>query len=216
MLKSNGLTLLIVFTLVPPLVGADESDAKQLVKQVVEAAGGEGKLLKLFRFRERMLITDTPAAPVTADEKENRTSVVQVGGDWWIGAEKRDKDKVRVLCWAWSLRILLDPKSKLKPLPATMVVGQPVLGVRVSESIKDSIDLWFDKDEQRLIAIDYADTRHIFSEWKTSTEGYKYPSHVAGYRFVDRSKGAIHEKQWYQTDILELTPLSELPADLKP
>lgn len=74
---------------------AAESDPQELVKQVVKTAGGEDKLLKLFRFRERLLITGTPAAPVAKDEKGNRNSVVQVSGDRWIGTAKRDKDKVQ-------------------------------------------------------------------------------------------------------------------------
>ncbi len=197
-----------------PALKADETDAKKIVEQVVKTAGGEEKLLTLFRFRERVLITSTPAAPVTADEKENRTSVVQVSGDWWIGKDKRDKDKVRVLCWAWSLRILLDPKSKVDAIAETMVAGKPAFGLRVSESAKEPIDLLFDKDTNRLVAIDYTDTRHVFSEWKMTTEGHHYPSHVAGYRFTNRAAGMLNEKQWYQTDVLELTPLKELPAEL--
>ena len=93
-------TILFLISVSGSVLEADEAETNMLVKQVVEAAGGEEKLLKLFRFRERVLITSTPAAAVTAGEKENRTSVVQVGGDWWIGENKRDKDKVRVLCYA--------------------------------------------------------------------------------------------------------------------
>jgi hypothetical protein len=37
-----------------------------------------------------------------------------------------------------------------------------------------------------------------------------------GYRFVDRAGGKLAEKQWYQTDIIELSPLDELPAELRP
>jgi len=200
---------------VVPLFGAEEADAKKLVEQVVDVAGGEEKLLTLFRFRERVLITATPAAPVTEGEKGNRTSIVQVGGDWWIGKDKRDKDKVRVLCWAWSLRILLDPKSHVTPIADTSVADRPVFGLRVSESVKEPIDLLFDKVTRRLVAIDYTDTRHIFSEWKTTTEGHHYPSHVAGFRFSNRGAGTLNDRQWYQTDVLELTPLTELPPELK-
>ena len=193
-----------------------EPAAKKLVEEVVATAGGEEKLLKLFRFRERVLITSTPAAPVTPDEKENRTSVVHVSGNWWIGTAKRDKDKVRVLCWTWSLRILLDPKSKIQTLPDITVADIPAFGLRVTESIKEPIDLFFDKESKRLVAIDYTDTRHLFSEWKKTIEGHQYPSHVVGFRFADRAAGNLQDKQWYQTDILELTPLMELPAELKP
>lgn len=213
-LKFVAITLLTMLA-VASLVQAEESNAKTLVEQVVKTAGGEEKLLKLFRFRERVLITSKPAAPVTADEKENRTSVVQVSGDWWVGKTKRDKDKVRVLCWAWSLRILLDPKSKIEAIADTTVDGKPALGLRVSESLKEPIDLLFDKESHRLVAIDYTDTRHVFSEWKKTAEGHQYPSHVVGYRFTNRAAGMLNDKQWYQTDILELTPLTELPAELK-
>ena len=196
---------------------ADDVDpaAKKLVEEVIATAGGDEKLLKLFRFRERVLITSTPAAPVTSDEKENRTSVVHVSGNWWIGTAKRDKDKVRVLCWTWSLRILLDPKSKIQTLPDITVSDKPAFGLRVTESVKEPIDLFFDKESKRLVAIDYTDTRHLFSEWKKTAEGHQYPSHVAGFRFADRAAGKLQDQQWYQTDILELTPLAELPADLK-
>lgn len=215
MLRMIGLSLIAIFSLIPSF-GAAEPDTKPLVEQVVATAGGEEKLLKLFRFRERVLITTTPAAPVTADEKENRTSVVQVAGDWWVGKNKRDKDKVRVLCWAWSLRILLNPESKIALIPDTTINEKPAFGLRVSESIKEPIDLFFDKETKRLVAIDYTDTRHLFSEWKKTDEGHSYPSKVVGYRFTDRAKGTVSEKQWYQTDLLELTPLKELPAELNP
>jgi len=145
-------------------VRASESDPQELVTQVIKTAGGEDKLLKLLRFRERVLITATPAAPVAKDEKGNRTSVVQVAGDWWIGNAKRDKDKVRVLCWAWSLRILLDTNSEIQLIPDVRVADKPAFGLRVTGSVKEPIDLLFDKESGRLAAIDYDDTRHIFEE----------------------------------------------------
>jgi hypothetical protein len=194
---------------------AAETDPRQLVEQVIKTAGGEDKLLTMFRFRERVLITDTPAAPVAKDEKGNRTSVVQVSGDWWIGTAKRDKDKVRVLCWAWSLRILTDPKSKIQTVPDIKVGDKQAFGLRVTESVKEPIDLFFDKETKRLAAIDYTDTRHYFSEWKKTDAGQEYPAHVSGVRFADRKAGTLKDKQWYQTDILELTPLQELPVELK-
>jgi len=196
-------------------ISAAEQEPQELVRQVVKTAGGEDKLLKLFRFRERVLITETPAAPVAKDEKGNRTSVVEVSGDWWIDMAKRDKDKVRVLCWAWSLRILLDPKSKIEAVPDITVADKPAFGLRVSESVKEPIELFFDKESKRLVAIDYSDTRHVFSEWKETDEGHQYPSHVVGFSFTNRDAGTLKDKQWYQTDILELTPLKELPIELK-
>jgi hypothetical protein len=206
---------LILFIVAVPLVAADKSDAKSRVEQVVKAVGGEDHLLNLFRYRERVLVTATPAPPVTADEKGNRTSVVEIAGDIWLGTTKRDKDKVRVLCWAWSLRILLDPKSKVESIADTTIAEKPVFGLRVTESISNPIDLYFDKKTQRLVAIDYTDTRHLFSQWKTTEGDHHYPSHVVGYRFTDRDARLTNANQWYQTDILELTPLEELPPELR-
>jgi len=194
---------------------ANDPDPQELVKQLLETAGGESKLLKLFRFRERLLVGKTAADPVSQDEKGNRTSVVEVSGDWWIGKAKRDKDKVRVLCWAWSLRILLDPQSCIQSCRAITVDGKPAFGLRVTESVKEPIDLFFDAESKRLVAINYMDTRHVFSEWKKTADGHHYPSHVVGFRFTNRDAGALESNQWYQTDILELTPLNELPIELK-
>ena len=121
---------------------------------------------------------------------------MQVSGNWWIGAAKRDKDKARVLCWTWSLRILLDPKSKIQTLPDITVADKPAFGLRVTESIKEPIDLFFDKELIRLVAIDDTDTRHFFSDWKKTAEGHQCPSHVVGFRFADRAAGKLQHKQW--------------------
>lgn len=213
--RVSGLIVLALATIVLNHRGsvADEPDAQKRVQEVVKAAGGDGKLLKLFRFSERVLITAT-VTPLKPDDKSNRTSVVEVGSRWWIGAAPRDKDKVRVLCWAWSLRILLDPKSKVAALEDIKVGDRTAFGLRVTEAVKEPIDLYFDTSDKRLLAIDYTDTRHLFSEWKKTEEGHSYPSHVAGFRFADRAARTLNETQWYQTDILELTPLKELPAEV--
>lgn len=189
-----------------------ETRTAQQVHDVIAAAGGEEKLLKLFRLEERVLITSKPT-PLKPEDQSNRTSTIEVGNRWWIGPTLRNK--VRVLCWAWSLRLLLDPQSKIDPLPPSSIGDLPVTGLRVSGSIPEPLDLWFDVGKQQLVAIDYTDTRHLFSEWKETTSGHKYPARVAGYRFTDKANKVIGEKQWYQTDILTLTPLDELPAELK-
>lgn len=194
-------------------LAADEPAAALRVQQVVKASGGEERLLKLFRFSERVLITST-VTPLKPEDKSNRTSTVEVGNRWWVGTAPRDKDKVRVLCWAWSLRILLDPKAKIANLDEIRVGDRPAFGLRVTEAVKEPIDLYFDKETQRLVAIDYTDTRHVFSEWKKTDAGHSYPSHVTGFRFADKAAKTLAEKQWYQTDILELTPLTEVPAEL--
>jgi hypothetical protein len=56
---------------------------------------------------------------------------------------------------------------------------------------------------------------YVFSEWKKTQARDAYPSHVIGIRFVDLKAGTLADNQWYQTDILEITPLAELPIELK-
>lgn len=198
-----------------PSIAEASDEANELTAKAVKAAGGEDKLLKVFRFRERVVISDQAPTPVTPDEKGNRTSVVEIGGDWWIGAAKRDKEKVRILVSAWSLRLLLDPKSKVESLGDASVSGKEAFGLRVTGSVKEPVDLFFDRENGRLLCFDYTDTRHVVSEWKKTEEGYPYASRTIGYRFVDRAKQTCSEKPWYQTDILELTGLKEVPAELK-
>ncbi len=214
-LHSIGLVLGGLLLLANPTF-ADEADPGKRVKEVVAAVGGEEHLLKQFQFSDLVLIASTPTAPVTANDKPNRTQVVDVGGHVWIGKTPRNKDKVRVLIWAWSLRILLEPKSKIASIDDLLIADKPAFGLRVTESVKEPIELYFDKETRRLVAIDYTDTRHLFTEWKKAETGEAYPSHVAGYRFTDKATGKLADKQWYQTDIIELTVLKSLPPELNP
>jgi hypothetical protein len=216
MLRILWVGLLVVATLAPSVPArADEAAAKALITKVIDRAGGEPRLLKHYRFRERVLIQDKPADPPGPDEKGNREATIEVGGRMWLGTKRREKDKVRVLIWAWSLRILLEPGAKVDTLDDAMVAGKAAVGLRVTTITKDPIDLWFEKESLRLLAIDYTDTRHVFSDWTTTADGYEYPKHVAGYRFADAAKKIAKDTQWYQTDILDLKPLQELPAGLE-
>lgn len=137
-----------------------------------------------------------------------------MGGGWWVDGVERNKDKVRVLAWAWSLRILLDAQSELELLPAATIDGRSVLGLRVAQSIAQPLECYFDEETLRLVAIDYDDTRHVFSEWQETADGRPYAARAVGYRFVDRAAGSLSEQPWYQTDILDLVPLAELPPGL--
>ncbi len=206
--------LATVVLCLPQPVRADDA-TQDLLTKVIGRAGGEPKLLSKFRLRERVLIQSQPAAVPTENEPGNRTSVIEIGKNMWLGTKKRDKDKVRVLCWAWSLRLLLAPEAELTTLPETMIAGQRAVGLRAAKATKEPVDLWFDAGTMRLLAIDYTDTRHVFSDWTETAEGHQYARHVAGYRFQNPARTVVAEKQWYQTDLLELTPLAELPADLE-
>lgn len=198
-----------------PIQATSSPDPEELIADVIAAAGGKDKLFRLFRFRERVLVQDSPAEPVKEDEPGNRTSVVVAGGDWWVGSSKRMYETAHVLCQAWSLRILLDDTAEFELLPELILSDKPTTGLRVSKATEEPVDLYFDKETRQLAAIDYKDSRNLFSEWKETSDGFKYPSHVIGIRFADRANGTLKDKQWYQTDILEITPLAELPPELK-
>lgn len=213
--RTIGLALLATLAFCLPQPGLADDAAQELLTKVIGRAGGEPKLLSKFRLRERVLIQSQPAALPTENEPGNRTSVVEIGKNMWLGTKKRDKDKVRVLCWAWSLRLMLAPEAELTTLPESMIAGQRAVGLRAAKATKEPVDLWFDAGSMRLLAIDYTDTRHVFSDWTETAEGHQYARHVAGYRFQDPARKAVAEKQWYQTDLLELTPLTELPAELE-
>jgi hypothetical protein len=68
--------------------------------------------------------------------------------------------------------------------------------------------------EYRLLAIDWRQSRHLFREWKKTDDGLWYASRAIGIRFADPKKKVLAKQPWYQSDILELTRLKDLPAGL--
>ena len=96
MRNALGIFALIAALTAQPLCAlADETDTpvNGSVAQVIKVVGGKEKLLDVFRFHERVLITSTPTPQVAGETKGNRTSVVKVGGGWRVGTNRRNKDK---------------------------------------------------------------------------------------------------------------------------
>ncbi len=187
---------------------AAESSPESLVKQVVAAAGGEDKLLKLFRTRETVNVSSDPAKKVP-----ERVSVYEPPLYWWTGKNERVKDGSKpdepatFLVWAWTLGVLTDPGSKLEVIPSVVESDKPAVGLRVSGTVTPPMDLYFDKAESRLVRIDWRSDIHRFSDWKEH-DGVKYPAKCAGYK---KATG----KPWYFSEIIELERLKELPEGLK-
>lgn len=187
---------------------AAESDPTTLVKQVVTAAGGEGKLLRLFRTRERVNVSSDP-------EKKGsvRVSVYEPPKYWWTGKNERVKNEkapeepATFLVWAWTLGVLTDPASRVEVIPEITESDQPAFGLRVSGTITPAMDLYFDKSKSRLVRIDWRSDIHRFSDWKEH-DGVKYPAKCVGYK---KATG----KPWYFSEVIELDRLKELPAGLK-
>jgi hypothetical protein len=198
------LLLAAVALLTPPARAADP-DPKAVAAAAVKAAGGEDKLLKLFRIKERLNVSSNP-------EKKGyeRVSVLEPPGHWWVdGADRvvEEKEPATFLVWAWTLGVFADPKTKLEALPEVTENDKPAAGVRVSGTVTPAMDVYFDKADSRLVRVDWRDSVHRFSDWKEH-DGAKYPAKTVGYRTATG-------KPWYFSEILELERLKELPAGLK-
>lgn len=180
-------------------------DPKDLVKDVVKEAGGADRLLKLFRMKEVLNVSSDP------DKKGNpRTSVCEPPTYWWVGKRERvseDKEPATFLVWAWTLGILVDPKSKIEVIPTIKENDKAALGLRVSGTVEPAMDLYFDETSKQLVRVDWRTDIHRFSAFKEH-DGVKYPSKCVGYKKATN-------KPWYFTEILEVERLKELPAGLK-
>ena len=99
-----------------------------------------------------------------------------------------------------------DPQSKLELLPERTEDGTPLSGLRV-ERDHHAADgsLLRQIDASPRLRIEWRSDIHLFSEWK-EIDGLSYPSRTVG---VKKKDGKI----WYQTDILEIERLSELPPE---
>lgn len=199
--------LLCITCLAGSVIAADP-DPKQIVKQVVDAVGGEDKLLRLFRTRETVNVSTDPDKKVP-----ERVSVYEPPKYWWTGKNERVKNEEKpdepatFLVWAWTLGILTDPASQLEVIPEVMESNKPAIGIRVSGTVSPPMELYFDKEESRLVRIDWRSDIHRFSDWK-EVDGVKYPAKCAGFK---KTSG----KPWYFSEIIELERIKDLPAGLK-
>jgi hypothetical protein len=203
-----GLLALCCVSYLPGFTRAAEPTPEALVKQVITAAGGEDKLLKLFRTRETVNVSSDPEKKVS-----ERVSVYEPPKYWWTGKNERVKDEQKpdepaiFLVRAWTLELLTDPASKLELIPDVVESDKPALGLRVSGTVSPAMDLYFDKAESRLVRIDWRSDIHRFSDWKEH-DGVKFPAKCTGYK---KATG----KPWYFSEIIELERLKELPEGLK-
>ncbi|QDU26385.1 hypothetical protein ETAA8_14630 [Anatilimnocola aggregata] len=199
-----GLSLCLVL-LLAAASNAAEQDAAELVKQAISTAGGETKLLKLFRMKEQLNVSSDATKKGSV-----RLSVLEPPKYWWLGKNERVKDEkepATFLVWAWTLGALTDPQSKIELLPEATEDGVTTLPLRISQSITPPMDLHFDKTEKRLVRIEWRSDIHRFSDWREH-DGVKYPAKCVGYK---KATG----KPWYFSEIVELERLSELPEGLQ-
>jgi hypothetical protein len=197
------LWVLVALFLTRPVV-ADEPEAQHLASQAVAAAGGDEKLLKLLRIRERLNVSSDPEK-----HGNERVTVVEPPKFWWQGKRERvreEREPAIFLVWAWTLGAITDPASKLERIPDVTEGDRPAAGLRIRETIKPPMDCYFDQETHRLVRIDWRSDIHRFSDFREH-DGATYAAKCVGFK---KSTG----KQWYNTEILELERLAELPEGL--
>jgi type 1 glutamine amidotransferase len=182
-------------------------NAKSLIDQIVKAAGGKGKLLSRFTIQEELNVSSDMEKP-----GKPRESIFDGHDHWWYRSgkgkwEKKVNEPATDLVWAWTLQALLDSKSKIVPIPEMKDGDDILVGLRISETIKPSMDIYFDKKNLQLVRIDWRKDINRFSDWREH-DGTTYPSKCIGYK---KDSG----KPWFRSEITELKRLEELPDELK-
>lgn len=188
--------------------GVVSAAAQPLVARALAAIGGPAVQLRWFTFKDRVLLgaTDTGFG-------SKRESVMDAPAHWWLktpaGYSERKDEPAVFLVWAWTLRALTDAGSTVDVVPAVKDGETELWGLRVSGPVKPAMELYFAKGTDLLARIDWRSDIHRFTDWKTHPSGVKYPARVVGHKKADN-------RIWYFDDVLEVTPLKELPEKLRP
>lgn len=188
----------------PARTPADEARVAPLVSAAIQAAGGEEKLLRLFRIREELVLNPDGQKPPSV-----RVSVLEPPKYWWMNKKERvseQQEPATNLVWVWTLTALKDPTCKLSPLPDLTDGDVSLKGLQIGGAISPPMDVYFHPETSRLSRIDWRSDIHRFSEWKV-VDGVGFPSRTVGTKKKDG-------KVWYESNVVELTRLSELPPDI--
>ena len=177
-------------------------DAAAKVTRVVQAAGGEDKLLKLFRIEEIFHFGDKPE-PVEGKKRSTRESVLEMPGLWWLKGKERADEPAKFDVWAWTLGILVDPKAKVEGIPDKEDGGKALFGLRVSAVVDPAMDLYFDPETSLLTRIDWRGDIYRFSDHKEH-DGAKYASRTIIYK-------AASGKPWFFHEVTAVERLAALP-----
>lgn len=184
---------------------ADDSAATpemELVGKILSAAGGEEKLLTVFRMEERYNAGKERVSPGTS-----RVSVVEPPKYWWIGTSERGQEPAKITAWAWTLGVLKDSESELKLIPDMIDSEKELVGIQITGSVDPVLDMYFDKTTHELVRVDWRNDIYRFSDWK-EYDGTKYPAKCAMFR---RTSG----EPWFFHEIVTVERLKELPEGLK-
>jgi hypothetical protein len=193
-----------LFTTSPLLAqNSAPADAKPVIEKAIAAIGGEEKIFRLFRIKERFNFGNVLAE---VDKASSRDSVMEPPLYWWVGGVDRTDEPAKFDLWGWTLGALVDPESIVEVIPEVIENEKPSPGLRVSGTIDPAMDLYFDPANHRLIRIDWRGDIYHFSEWK-EYDGTGYHAKTVMFKINAKEPWLFHE-------ILELERLSELPEGL--
>jgi hypothetical protein len=202
-MKRPFLAFFLLLPFVHPLSAEPSPEAKALAAKAIAAVGGEAKLFRQFRMKERYNSGPAPADPEKAGKRE---SILDAPDYWWLGGKDRSGEPAKFDVWAWTLVALTDPKTTMEILPGVEENGKITLGLRLGGTIDPVMDLHFDPDTHLLIRFDWRNDIYRFSEWREH-DGAGYHANTTMFKRKTN-------EPWFHHEILEIERLTELPAGL--
>ncbi len=178
------------------------ADAKVLADKIVASHGGADKLLRTFTFTEVYLLAGK-------DKGTERTSTLQPPNLWYVGKTERvseqNKGGVCHDVWMWTLAPLVDPKTKLEPLPDATIEGKSAHALKVSGSIEPPMNVFFDAATDDLVKIEWKGEQFFFST-PMEVDRTRVPSKCV---LVGKTG-----KERMRTELKKIERLADLPSDV--
>jgi hypothetical protein len=180
-------------------------EPQPLVEKALAAVGGKDKLLKTFRIKEIFHFGSTPE-PAEGKKRSTRESILSQPDKWWINKKERGAEPAKDDVRAWSLDLLVDPKSKIEVIPDLTDEGKNCFVLQISGSVDPAMKFYFDKETSLLLRLDWRGDFYRFSEWKEH-DGLRYAANTIIFKVKD-------SKPWFFHEVTELERLAQLPVGL--
>jgi len=180
-------------------------EPQPLVEKALAAVGGKDKLLKTFRIKEIFHFGSTPE-PAEGKKRSTRESILSQPDKWWINKKERGAEPAKDDVRAWSLDLLVDPKSKIEVIPDLTDEGKNCFVLQISGSVDPAMKFYFDKETSLLLRLDWRGDFYRFSEWKEH-DGLRYAAKTIIFKVKD-------SKPWFFHEVTELKRLAQLPVGL--
>jgi hypothetical protein len=184
---------------------AQTAQPQPLVEKALSAVGGKDKLLKTFRIKEIFHFGST-LEPAEGKKRSTRESILSQPDKWWINKKERGAEPAKDDVRAWSLDLLVDPKSKIEVIPDLTDEGKTCFGLQISGSVDPAMKFYFDKETSLLHRLDWRGDFYRFSDWKEH-DGLRYAAKTIIFKIKD-------SKPWFFHEVTELERLAQLPEGL--